>query len=319
MSSGRANVGVQQRGGRAGGFFGARRGGGGGGGGRRPWESGDGPMGHRWEDTRREGRIEKNRASGRGQGRGRGGTNVGRGMANENTREKRHQSDRLMLSQATQYEAADVESGVFLGVNLDARSVNALMARVDSSQPEGTRYDVQIKVVSGEEADFISEAVRERFLGSMVGNTTQPEGTSRNVPAQAVSMEDGPASSEIIKGRFLSVPEGDPFAFDPDQEGMEMEVPHASFSKEKGPPAAEAIEESSWVPTIGHNKQPQRKHRTMRTKAVKPERGLVSSEAAKQQLYGAMLSTADPFAFDPDQKDEVPKGDDMEVDDKRRG
>lgn len=103
------------------------------------------------------------------------------------------QRDRLMHSRASQYEAADVKSGDFVGINLEARNVHSLVARAHRTQPEGTRYNVRVK---------------------------------------AVRSEDGPASSEV----------------------------------------------------------------------------------AKRQLYGAMLSTADPFAFDPDQEDEVEKGDKMETD-----
>lgn len=108
-----------------------------------------------------------------------------------------HQRERLAQSQALQYEAADVNAGAFLGINLDARNVHSLVDRVQRTQPEGTRYNMLLK-------------------------------------------------------------------------------------------------------------------------AVKPERGLASSEAAKQKFYGAMLSTADPFEFDPDQKDEVPKADEVEADKSRR-
>lgn len=211
MSSGRANVGVQHRGGRAGGFFGTRRGGGGGGGGgRRPWEGGDGPMGHRWEDTRRDGRVQKNGPRGRGRG-GMGGRGRRAGAAsNKNTwvsgqsYQKRyegpreapegvnydstrvgsrasglprflegflavesHQMDRLMDSQATQYEAADVEHGVFVGANLDPRNIHSLIARAERTQPEGTRYEVQIEAVS-EDSPSTSEDIKERFLGALV-------------------------------------------------------------------------------------------------------------------------------------------------------
>lgn len=208
MFSGRANVGVQQRGGRAGGFFGARRGGGGGGG-RRPSEGGDDPMGHRWEDTRRDGRVQKNAGRGRGRG-GRGGRGRGAGAAsNKNTwfsdqsYQKRyegpreapegvnydssrvssrasglprflegllavesHQVERLMDSQATQYEAADVEKGVFVGANIDPRNLHSLIARVERTQPEGTRYNVQIEAVS-EDSTSTSEDIKERFLGAL--------------------------------------------------------------------------------------------------------------------------------------------------------
>lgn len=266
MSSGRGNVGAQYRGGRGGrggrgrgGSFGAPSsawwdngyggqsghggfagiggfgGGGGGGGGRPPWQGNDGPMGHKYEDPRRRGRVQKNRARGRG-GRGRGGARGGgQGTADKlnswvsdqhyqkretGARERpegvnydaqlntvradgaplvedgmlaveNRQRDRLTHSRASQYEAADVKSGDFLGMNLKPGSVHSLMARADRTQPEGTRYNVRIK---------------------------------------AVSAEDGAASSEVIKGRFCGamLSTADPFAFDPDQDGMEVDPPPQS-------------------------------------------------------------------------------------------
>lgn len=75
--------------------------------------------------------------------------------------------DRLMDSQATQYEAADVEKGAFVGANLDPRNVHSLIARAGRTLPEGTRYNVQIEVVS-EDSPSTSEDIKESFLGALV-------------------------------------------------------------------------------------------------------------------------------------------------------
>lgn len=72
-----------------------------------------------------------------------------------------------MDSRASQYEAADIEKGVFVGANLDARNVDSLIARADRTQPEGTRYNVRIEVVS-EGSSSISEDIKEGFLGALV-------------------------------------------------------------------------------------------------------------------------------------------------------
>lgn len=94
------------------------------------------------------------------------------------------QRDRLTNSQASQFVAADVKGGDFLGINLDARNAHSLMDRADRTQPEGTRWNMRLK---------------------------------------AVSAEDGAATSDVIKGRFLGamVSAADPFAFDPNQKGIE--------------------------------------------------------------------------------------------------
>lgn len=72
-----------------------------------------------------------------------------------------------MDSQASQYEAADIEKGVFVGANLDARNIHSLIARAERTQPEGTRWDVQIEVVA-EDSPSTSEDIKESFLRSLV-------------------------------------------------------------------------------------------------------------------------------------------------------
>lgn len=53
------------------------------------------------------------------------------------------------------------------------------------------------------------------------------------------------------------------------------------------------------------NVQPERTRYNVLMRAMSIQDGLISSEAAKQKLYDAMVSTADPFAFEKDQEDET--------------
>lgn len=95
-----------------------------------------------------------------------------------------------MDSRATQFEAVDVEKCVCVGTNLDVRNVHSLIARLDRNQPEGTRYDVQLKVVS-EDSPSTNENIKEKFLGSLV----VPNYRVDLDPARYVMEEDRPRAS----------------------------------------------------------------------------------------------------------------------------
>lgn len=199
--------------------------GGGGGGGERPWRGGDGPQGHRYEDPRRDGRIQKNRGRGRGRGgrsrgRARGGAiGGGQGTANESSwggesvsydaqlngvhadgaapveegmyavdnRHRQRPSD----SQASQYETAHDNTGGYLGINLEVRNIHSFVDRVVRTQPQGTRWDVRL--------------------------------------LQAVSMEDGAASSDNIKRRS------------PSPETLPPALEHSSIKHETGVEDSQAL------------------------------------------------------------------------------
>ncbi|KAK2596032.1 hypothetical protein N8I77_013540 [Diaporthe amygdali] len=283
MSSGREDIGVQQGGGRGGGgAIGAPAGGGwwssgygygygghhagGSGGGRRPWGAGDGPMGHRWEDPRRDGRVQKTRGrggrgacrgAGRGTGRDRGagqgmaknyqnsrfsdkeyqqrdvgrrdeprranfdsiinaiGETGGEAVANGSAAVDGRQEDRMTHSPGSQYEKFDAESGEFVGFNLTANDVFALIARADLTQRPRTRYDVEIKPISKNggtstrEGYFVDGSAMPRVA------RTQPQGDRHDVRIKGRPKE-GAASNEVIKERFLGalVTPHDPFALD---------------------------------------------------------------------------------------------------------
>lgn len=180
-------------------------------------------MGHRYEDPRRDGRVQKGRGGGRGRGgRGRGGARGGargggQGMADKldswvsdqyfqkresGAREQptgvnydaqltrvrakgaplvetalsaveNNQRERLVKSKSSQYEAADVKSGSFLGINLEARNVHSLVARAHRSQPEGTRYNVLLRAVRAEDGLISSEAAKQQLYSAMV-STADP-------------------------------------------------------------------------------------------------------------------------------------------------
>lgn len=84
-----------------------------------------------------------------------------------------NQRSRLEHSRASQYEAADVKSGDFVGINLEARNVHSLVARAHRTQPEGTRYHVRIKAVKAEDGLASSEAAKQILYGAMV-STADP-------------------------------------------------------------------------------------------------------------------------------------------------
>jgi hypothetical protein len=78
------------------------------------------------------------------------------------------QRRRLELSQARQYEAADVKEGNFVGINLDARNAHSMLSRADRTQPQGTRWNVRLQAVSPADAAASSEVIKGRFLGALV-------------------------------------------------------------------------------------------------------------------------------------------------------
>ncbi|KAG6357331.1 hypothetical protein INS49_015209 [Diaporthe citri] len=230
---------------RAGGFGGG--GGGGGGGGRRPWQGGDGPQGHRWEDPRRDGRVQKNRGRGRGRGgRGRGGAQRGgRGGARGAGQAMANKLNTWTSDQHYQKR----ESGA-------------------REQPEGVNFDAQLNRVRAEGAPLVEDGL----------HAVENRQRDRLMHSRALQYE----AADVKAADFVGM-------------NLEARNVHSLMAR-------------------ADRTQPQGTRYNVRIKAVRPERGLASSEAAKQQLFDAMLSAADPFEFDPDQKDEVPKAEVMEVD-----
>lgn len=263
MSSGRGNVGAQHRGGRGGrgggglfdtygaGWLGsgygaqsghggfARAGGGGGGGGRRPFRGGGGPMGHRYEDPRRDGRVQKNRGRGGGRGRGgrgRGGARGGRGGARGGGQAM---ADKLE-SWVSEKHYQNRESGA-------------------REQPTGVNYDAQLNRVRPKEGPPV-----ENGLVAVENNQRD-----RLVNSTASQFE----AADPRSGDFVGI-------------NLEARNVHSLVAR-------------------AHRTQPEGTRYNVLMRAVKVEDGLISSEAAKQQLYGAMVSTADPFAFEKDEEDET--------------
>lgn len=103
------------------------------------------------------------------------------------------QRDRLMQSQAKQYEAADIEAGSFLGINLTARNAQSLLARADRTQPSGTTYNVRFQRVSKEDGAASSDEIKYRFLTSLVA-PADPFAFDQSL-AGRMEVDDPPISS----------------------------------------------------------------------------------------------------------------------------
>ncbi|KAL2275784.1 hypothetical protein FJTKL_01546 [Diaporthe vaccinii] len=221
-----------------GGFAGAAGRGGGGGGGRRPWKRGGGPMGHRYEDPRRDARVQKNTDRGRGRGgRGRGGG--GRGGQEGGVGPGGKANDLHTWNAGRTY--AQRETGPrqqIEGVNFDAKlndCGNGSPIRDGKLAVEGFQRDRLMKsdAQAFEAADvksglFLGSGLQERDIHSLTARAvrTQPPGTRFSYALRAENRRDGPASSEVARDRLLrTMIRGDPFAVDMTLNQMDRRVP----------------------------------------------------------------------------------------------
>lgn len=182
-------------------------------------------MGHRYEDPRRDGRVQKNR--GRGQGRGRAGR--GRGGARgggQGTADK-------LNSWVSDQQYQNRESGA-------------------REQPTGVNYDAQLNRVRSKEGPPVEDGLV----------AVENDQRDRLVNSRASQFE----AADPRSGDFVGI-------------NLEPRNVHSLVAR-------------------AHRTQPEGTRYNVLMRAVRAEDGLISSEAAKQQLYDAMVSTADPFAFE---------------------
>ncbi|KAJ0108302.1 hypothetical protein J7T55_005279 [Diaporthe amygdali] len=282
MSSGRGDIGVQQGGGRGGGgAIGAPAGGGwwssgygygygghdagGSGGGRRPWGVGDGPMGHRWEDPRRDGRVQKTRGRG-GRGAGRG---AGRGRGSSQGMAKNYQNSWFSDKE---YQERDVGRRVEPRRANSDSNINAIgenggeavadgSAAVDGRQEDRTMHspESQYEKFDVESGEFVglNLTADDAFALIARADLTQRPGTLYDVEIKPISKNGGTSTRE---GYFV---------------------------------------DGSVMPRVART-QPQGTRHDVRIKA-RAEEGAASNEVIKERFMGALVTPHDPFALDENQ------------------
>lgn len=139
-----------------------------------------------------------------------------------------------MQSSDPQHLLTSTRPATFVGSNFTPEQVVAMADQAIRTQPQGTRWNVQLEPVPPKDCADSSWLTERRFPSASVKKGRPGNLGPRPVP---VNPEDVAASTELIKGRFLGalVTNGDLFKLHPNQ-GVEME-------DEADPTADEAMDQ----------------------------------------------------------------------------